>query len=58
MKNGKRVHFIREEGSGPAPLTLLMSHGWPGSVTEFIKVIEPRVDPVAHGGRRPTHWSS
>lgn len=47
---GKRVHFIREEGSGPAPLTLLMSHGWPGSVTEFLKVIDPLAHPERYGG--------
>jgi len=48
--DGLDVHFIhcRSEHAGARPL--LITHGWPGSVVEFHKVIEPLVDPVAHGG--------
>jgi microsomal epoxide hydrolase len=36
---GTRVHFIHEPGRGPNPMPLLISHGWPGSVFEFHKLI-------------------
>ena len=39
--DGIDIHFIHEKGSGPAPIPLLISHGWPGSVFEFQKIIEP-----------------
>ncbi len=48
--DGKRLHFILERGSGPAPLPLLISHGWPGSVVEFLDVIEPLAHPERFGG--------
>ena len=35
--DGIDIHFIHERGSGPAPLPLLISHGWPGSVSEFAR---------------------
>lgn len=44
------LHYIHEEGKGPAPLPLLISHGWPGSVYEFHKIIPMLTDPAAHGG--------
>jgi len=47
---GLGIHFIYQCGRGPAPLPLLMTHGWPGSVAEFTKVIGPLTDPAAHGG--------
>lgn len=50
MIDGKRVHFLKVEGKGPNPLPLLVSHGWPGSVAEFLDVIGPLTDPAAHGG--------
>ena len=37
--DGTRVHFIHEPGRGPNPMPLLISHGWPGSVFEFHKLI-------------------
>lgn len=48
--DGKQLHFILEPGSGPAPLPLLLSHGWPGSVVEFLGVIEPLAHPERFGG--------
>ena len=47
---GIGVHYIREEGKGPKPLPLLISHGWPGSVHEFHKLIPMLTDPVRFGG--------
>ncbi|CAN0369522.1 unnamed protein product, partial [Phaeothamnion confervicola] len=44
------IHFIHEPGKGPAPIPLLISHGWPGSVYEFHKLIPLLTDPAAHGG--------
>jgi microsomal epoxide hydrolase len=47
---GIDLHFIHAEGCGPAPMPLLLSHGWPGSVLEFTKLIPLLTDPGAHGG--------
>jgi len=47
---GRRVHFILERGSGPRPLPLVLTHGWPGSVVEFLEVIDPLAHPERHGG--------
>jgi pimeloyl-ACP methyl ester carboxylesterase len=44
------VHFIHERGVGPAPLPLVVTHGWPGSVAEFTKILGPLTDPARHGG--------
>ena len=44
------LHYLHVPGVGPAPLPLLLVHGWPGSVVEFRKVIGPLTDPAAHGG--------
>ena len=48
--DGIDVHFIHEKGSGPAPLPLIISHGWPGSVVEFLDIIEPLAHPERFGG--------
>ena len=47
---GIDLHFIHEEGRGPAPLPLLLSHGWPGSIWEFHKIIPLLTDPARFGG--------
>ena len=47
---GIDLHFIHEPGRGPAPMPLLLSHGWPGSVLEFTKLIPLLTDPGAQGG--------
>lgn len=44
------LHYLHVPGVGPAPLPLLLVHGWPGSIVEFQKVIGPLTDPAAHGG--------
>lgn len=46
---GIDLHFVHEEGKGPAPMPLLLSHGWPGSVYEFHKVLPMLTDPASHG---------
>lgn len=48
--DGLDIHFIHQRSPHAGARPLLITHGWPGSVVEFHKVIEPLVDPVAHGG--------
>ena len=45
------IHFYHVRGKGPKPLPLILTHGWPGSVFEFLEVIGPLTDPASHGGR-------
>ncbi|MCI0546761.1 MAG: epoxide hydrolase [Candidatus Rokubacteria bacterium] len=47
---GVDLHYIHEEGRGPEPLPLLLSHGWPGSVWEFHELIPRLTDPARFGG--------
>lgn len=47
---GVRVHFIREAGKGPAPIPLILSHGWPWTFWDMRHVIRPLADPAAFGG--------
>jgi pimeloyl-ACP methyl ester carboxylesterase len=44
------VHFLHVPGRGPEPLPLLLSHGWPGSVFEFLDIIPRLTDPARFGG--------
>jgi len=48
--DGLGIHFIHARSPHPGALPLVITHGWPGSVVEFHKVIEPLADPVAFGG--------
>jgi pimeloyl-ACP methyl ester carboxylesterase len=48
--DGLGIHFIHARSPHPGALPLVITHGWPGSIVEFHKVIEPLVDPTAHGG--------
>ena len=48
--HGIALHYLHEEGRGPNPMPLLLSHGWPGSVFEFHKLIPMLVDPARFGG--------
>ena len=48
--DGIDLHFIHERGEGQAPLPLLLTHGWPGSVVEFHELIPLLTHPTAHGG--------
>ncbi|MFT3955709.1 MAG: epoxide hydrolase [Piscinibacter sp.] len=47
---GIELHWLQLAGRGPAPMPLLLSHGWPGSVFEFLELIPLLTDPAAHGG--------
>jgi pimeloyl-ACP methyl ester carboxylesterase len=44
------VHFLHVRSPEPDALPLVLTHGWPGSVFEFHKVLGPLTDPAAHGG--------
>ncbi len=44
------LHFVHARSPHPDAMPLLITHGWPGSIVEFHKVIEPLTDPTAHGG--------
>jgi len=45
-----KMHFIHEKGSGSNPTPLLLMHGWPGSVIEFLHIIEKLAHPEKFGG--------
>ena len=47
---GQHVHFIHQRSPEPDALPLVITHGWPGSIVEFLDVIGPLTDPRAHGG--------
>jgi len=47
---GEQVHFVHARSPEPNATPLLITHGWPGSVVEFLDVIEPLRDPVSFGG--------
>ena len=48
--DGLDIHFIHVRSRHPNALPLIMTHGWPGSVFELLKVVGPLTDPTAHGG--------
>jgi pimeloyl-ACP methyl ester carboxylesterase len=48
--DGENIHFLHVESPEPDALPLLLVHGWPGSIVEFLDVIGPLTDPKAHGG--------
>lgn len=48
--SGIDLHYLHVPGKGPAPLPLLLSHGWPGSVFEFLEIIPMLSDPARFGG--------
>src|SRR5258708_18336540 len=48
--DGSGIHFIHEKGKGPSPKPLLLIHGWPGSIYEFMEIIPMLTDPASHGG--------
>lgn len=47
---GVDIHFIHVKSKHPDALPLIVTHGWPGSIIEQLKIIEPLIDPTAHGG--------
>jgi pimeloyl-ACP methyl ester carboxylesterase len=48
--DGQNVHFLHVRSPEPDALPLILTHGWPGSVAEFLDVIRPLSDPRGHGG--------
>jgi pimeloyl-ACP methyl ester carboxylesterase len=48
--DGLDTHFIHQRSPEPNATPLIITHGWPGSIAEFTKIIGPLTDPVAHGG--------
>ena len=48
--HGIDLHFLHVPGQGPAPMPLLLLHGWPGSVFEFLELIPRLTDPARFGG--------
>lgn len=49
--DGLGIHFIHVKSKHENALPIILTHGWPGSVVEFLKVIGPLTDPTAHGGK-------
>jgi pimeloyl-ACP methyl ester carboxylesterase len=49
--DGLDIHFIHVRSKNPNALPLIITHGWPGSVVEQLKIIDPLVNPTVHGGR-------
>jgi len=49
--DGLGIHFLHVRSKHENALPLIITHGWPGSVIEFMKIIGPLTDPTAHGGR-------
>ena len=50
--DGLDVHFIHARSPHQDALPLIVSHGWPGSIIEQLKIIDPLTNPTAHGGSR------
>ena len=48
--DGQNVHFLHIRSPEPDALPLVLTHGWPGSIVEFLDVIGPLTDPRTHGG--------
>jgi pimeloyl-ACP methyl ester carboxylesterase len=48
--DGQPVHYVHVRGVGPAPMPLVLTHGWPWSFWDYRKVIGPLTDPATHGG--------
>lgn len=51
MIHGQTIHFLHARSPHPAAFPLLLVHGWPGSIVEFLEAIPRLTDPVAFGGR-------
>lgn len=48
--DGVDIHFVHVRSPHPGALPLILTHGWPSSVIDFLRLIGPLTDPVAHGG--------
>ena len=54
--DGLDIHFIHVRSRHGDALPLIVTHGWPGSIIEQLKIIEPLTNPTAHGGSRRTRF--
>jgi hypothetical protein len=50
--DGLDIHFIHVRSKHPNAMPLIVTHGWPGSIVELLKIIDPLTNPTAHGGDR------
>ena len=50
--DGLDIHFIHVRSKHENALPLIVTHGWPGSVIEQLKIVDPLTNPTAHGGKR------
>lgn len=48
--DGQNIHFLHVRSPEPDAMPLIITHGWPGSIVEFMKIIGPLTDPRSHGG--------
>ncbi|MDD9349541.1 epoxide hydrolase, partial [Mumia sp.] len=48
--DGLDVHYLHRRSPHPSALPVVLTHGWPGSVLEFLDLLDPLTDPTAHGG--------
>ena len=48
--DGQQIHFLHVKSPEPDALPLILTHGWPGSIVEFLDLIGPLTDPRSHGG--------
>src|SRR5260221_12549382 len=49
--DGVDIHFVHVRSKNPNALPLIVTHGWPGSIIEQLKIIDPLTNPTAHGGK-------
>ena len=52
--DGVDIHFIHVRSKNPNALPVIITHGWPGSIIEQMKIIDPLTNPTAHGGKPRT----
>jgi pimeloyl-ACP methyl ester carboxylesterase len=48
--DGQRIHFLHVHSGEPGAMPLILTHGWPGSIAEFVDIIGPLTDPGSYGG--------
>jgi pimeloyl-ACP methyl ester carboxylesterase len=48
--DGLNIHFIHVRSAHPDALPVIVTHGWPGSIVELLKIVDPLTNPTAHGG--------
>jgi len=49
--DGLDIHFIHVRSRHPNAMPLIVTHGWPGSIVELLKIVDPLTNPTAHGGK-------